>query len=244
MNQRRDAFSLLELLVVIATIAVLSSLLLPALSRARSVAYRAKCTSNLHQLGLAAQMYFDDHEGFAFRYAEQALPNGAIYWFGFIENGADGSRNFDPTQGALYPYLGGRGVEICPSLNYNDPDFKLKAKGASYGYGYNRNLSSAPGAPLVNLSRVTNSSQTVLFADAGQVNTWIPPASPSRPMWEEHYYLSQTEATTHFRHHGTTASALFMDGHVEPLAPEPGSTDLRISSQVFGRFRAEYLIVP
>ena len=158
-----SAFSLLELLVVIATIAVLSSLLLPALSRARSVANRAKCTSNLRQLGLAAQMYFDDHDGCAFRYAEQALPNGAIYWFGWIENGADGSRNFDPSLGALYPYLGGRGVEICPSLNYSDPDFKLKAKGASYGYGYNRNLSAAPGAPLMNLSRITNSTQTVLF---------------------------------------------------------------------------------
>jgi prepilin-type N-terminal cleavage/methylation domain-containing protein len=56
------AFTLLELLVVIAIIALLASLLLPALARAKEQAKAAKVHAELYGLGLALQMYSDDHE--------------------------------------------------------------------------------------------------------------------------------------------------------------------------------------
>lgn len=63
-SQRRAAFTLVELLVVIAIIALLAALLLPALREARERARRVVCTSSLRQCGLAFASYVDDANGY------------------------------------------------------------------------------------------------------------------------------------------------------------------------------------
>ena len=235
----KKAFTLVELLVVLAIVGVLAGLMGPALSRAKQQARQAACVNNLRQLGIAAQLYWDDHNGRTFRYRGGATNNGDVYWFGWIERGSEGKRRFDRTAGALYPYMGASGVEVCPALDYGMAGFKLKASGASYGYGYNVHL-SPPGAQAFNMGAVSAPGGLAVFADAAQINTFQAPASPERPMLEEFYYISTNEPTTHFRH-GHQANVAFADMHVEAQPPEEGSIDPTVPKLRVGRLRSELL---
>lgn len=73
---RRNGFTLIELLVVIAIIAILASLLLPALGRAKEKSKAARCNSNLHQHALAFAMYTDDNEGYYPAYSQWGTLGG------------------------------------------------------------------------------------------------------------------------------------------------------------------------
>jgi len=242
-SRRPVAFTLIELLVVMGVMGVLVAVLLPALARSRAAAQRLRCVQHLHQLGLAAQMYWDDNSGSAFRYRGAATNGGDLYWFGWLARGNEGQRDFDPSKGALFAYLGGRGVEVCPSLNYALGTFKLKARGAAYGYGYNLHLSAPASQPAVQVTQLARPAETALLADAAQVNTFQPPASPDNPRLEEFYYINTHEPTVHFRH-GHRANVVFCDGHVAVEKPLAESLDTRIPGQCLGRLRAELLEVP
>jgi prepilin-type N-terminal cleavage/methylation domain-containing protein/prepilin-type processing-associated H-X9-DG protein len=239
-NHRRAAFTLIELLVVLAVLGLLASLLFPALARTKESARQTTCFNNLRQLGIAAQLYWDDHQGATFRYRIASDANGDSYWFGWLQRGSEGERKFDRTAGALYPYLGGRGVELCPALDYSLANFKIKATGAAYGYGYNIHLSTPPDQPAFKMSSVRSPAMLATLADAGQVNTFQPPASPDHPMLEEFYYVSTNEATMHFRHR-KRADAVFADSHVQTMAPAPGTLDPRLADQIIAQASAELL---
>ena len=249
--RRASAFTLVELLVVIAIIAILVAMLLPVLAKGKLFAQRAQCENNLRQLGIAAELYWDDNGGNCFNWRIGPASDGVIYWFGWLQNGAEGERAFDLSQGTLFPYLNGSDVRLCPSLGYALAQFKLKADGVVFSYGCNKFLFVPTNQPVVNVNKISRPSDIALFADAAQVNNFQAPASSSNPMLEEWYYLDlETNYSSpnnypngHFRH-SQKANVTFADGHVALENPVAGSFDKRLFGQFVGQLRPEILTLP
>ncbi|NLZ63239.1 MAG: type II secretion system protein [Lentisphaerae bacterium] len=108
-------FTLIELLVVIAIIAVLASMLLPALSKARQKARTLDCSSKLRSIGVAQLMYADDNSGYIPPYRDYATPEK--FWF-YLTNSA----------GFLTPYLGTGTDSSLQYIGYASTKYKVRSK--------------------------------------------------------------------------------------------------------------------
>jgi len=251
-TRRAPGFTLIELLVVIAIITILAGMLLPVLAQSKGAAQRIACEGHLRQLALATEIYLGDSGGCFFYRSQPTTSAGQQWWFGWLASGTEGRRAFDLSTGALFPYLHGSAVRLCPSPAWSSPQFKLKATNVVFSYGCNAFLCAAQNpqasAPPFSASKISHPEGTALFADAAQVNTFQAPASPANPMFEEWYYVDlQTNYTRpnnqpngHFRHN-LKAETAFADGHAGLEKPVPGSFDRRLLSQCIGQLRPEIL---
>jgi len=112
---RPRAFTLIELLVVMAVISLLAALLLPALGRAKESGRGAVCLSNLHQIGIALQLYVQDNHN--------RLP--------FMNDKSLTTTNLHPPPDVvLSNYLGNLNVLRCPS----DKQRVFEQTGSSYSW--------------------------------------------------------------------------------------------------------------
>lgn len=135
MSRTARGFTLIEILVVIAIIAILAAMIFPVFSRARAKAHRAKCVSNSRQLALAIQMYTEDFDEW-FPWAANGPGGDGVYggWVWYDTFPVPESGSFDVTRGSLYPYTRNPEIYICPD----------DRSGGGCSYEMNSYLRSAP----------------------------------------------------------------------------------------------------
>jgi len=115
----RSAFTLVELLIVIAIIAILASLLLPSLGQAKRAAGSAVCKSQLKQLAMAWIMYPEDHGGVLVpNYITGSSPNETSTQESWVTGNAKMTTTDTIRSGTLFRYVGETAVYRCPLDRY------------------------------------------------------------------------------------------------------------------------------
>lgn len=242
----RAAFTLAELLIVIAIIAVLIALLIPSLRAARDAAVMTSCVANHKQIMTCMQLFATDNDMAIvpqYQYYDPALYDSSSPSYIPGLNPAD--------RGSTYPWYSQRllgqyasnksnsavatkndvRISVCSALG-SGPAFDLLGIGMNAAWN-NSFLVVKPGTRYVRLSEMTRPSQTIAFVD---VKSPASTTTPTSYLWEQFYVGDASDASgtrswsgsgrvVAYRH-GVSTVVSFFDGHVETFAlTKPGNRD-------------------
>lgn len=205
----KSEFTLIELLVVIAIIAILASMLLPALARARETAKSSKCISNLKQLGMVSGNYSSDYNDYA--PPEQYI---AYVW---------------PQYLPILGYIKCRPLQlnsimVCPANNPNSQGTYYFSYGKNSYTGYDIARPSGISA-MGKISSIKYSSQMLVFIDSFN-STKVNPVTSNKGA--PGYNVTPYGSVGGYNmdgpvHPSGRNNAVFLDGHTSTVKwPSPG----------------------
>ena len=211
--QNRKNFTLIELLIVVAIIAILAGMLLPALNSAREKARAIQCTSQQKQLALAHIAYTDDNKSyFAPNCVSSLWPGAKPRWW---------------QEPYLYNYIGGKSdtmlkkLMLCPSTNLkqesnNNPALSVNPD-TSYGMVVNTLT-----APFLMTRWKDSLSNALMMMDYGRGAQWYySGGGTSKGFLQSSYFFTDNADKQYaaiFTRHSDKANIAFADGHVESMA--------------------------
>jgi prepilin-type processing-associated H-X9-DG protein len=239
-GNRRAAFTLTELLVVIGLVVVLISLLLPVLGKTRAAAQSANCMSNLRQMGIVWTMYTSENRGRLLEYVwnTPSQPDRAWrgYWLGMLESyNVRGRVLFCPSANEPIPFNNNKGfgnAGYAWTGKYQTAANVTRLNSAIYresSYGYNRYLTAGGGfgrdSKATKVTAVRTPSEVPVLMDSVFVDfrpdnfTPASPAPPppnlngnSLPLYEHWRFL--------IARHGRAVNSYFVDGSVRRVPLE------------------------
>ena len=244
------AFTLVELLVVIGIIALLVSILLPSLNKAREAAQSTQCLSNLRQINMAMLMFAQNNKGHlpqvgtASKTGKESFDiNGAstdvnVLWFGGWYAGSADTGKFYPPAALLDRYWGTADVGGCPTATATIIDYSRPGYGPiaySYNSIYARHKSWVAGAAAgadpslrnglgVKISRIRNAPEKALIWDSIRLNG----TALQRTAWGYPttgiVNFTPPATPTHdpslHGRHNRKGNVGFVDGHAESVEPK------------------------
>lgn len=237
MARKRTAFTLIELLVVISIIAMLISLLLPALASARKVAKQLQCVNQHKSVGLAMAMYHSDsQEYFPFRSDQRASTSDGDQWRWYYALAT--YLNFQPTHAALMQTP----VWYCPSMD--DAPESWRTAGSPGGMmGPNINLmpimrsNGTTLAPYhygakpnrrMHDTDVSRPSEIIITFDQKRPLAWTQPSSLNiyfnTQAFAPHFGAERVYDSSSLPIGSGLMGAVFVDGHAKALQRDDFST--------------------